>query len=101
MTPTDNLIPVAMSIKTFAKMFEFDESTVRKMIRSGEIGCLKRPTDSVRILRTHVDEWIRKCDSSKFPDAENGTSNGEKTEKPMSDLQVARIVAMGHGFSGS
>ena len=87
-------LPPSMSINTFASTFDFDHKTVRRMIVDGEIACLRRPTDSIRILRPHIEDWINRCASSDNQTEETGISRGQKTAGQNLNLQVARINQM-------
>ncbi len=87
-------LPNVFTIKTFGDLFGFSPKTVYRMIEKKEIGCLRRPNDTIRILHTHVEEWIKSCDSEKSPDDENGISNGQEMDELLLSLQAAKLSMM-------
>lgn len=87
-------LPPVFTIRSFGNVFGFSPKTVYRMIDNKEIGCLRRPNDTIRILRTHVEDWINACDSQKYPDAANSTLSGQKTGERSLDLQAAKLSAM-------
>ena len=55
-------LPMVFSVKSFGEMFHCDQKTIYRMINSGELGCIKRNKGSIRILKYHVTDWLRKTD---------------------------------------
>lgn len=82
-------LPPVMTVRSFADIFQFDVRTVYTMVHEKEIGCLRRSSDTIRILRTHVEDWIRRCDLSESPAETNGISDGLSE----GELACARLAA--------
>lgn len=90
-------IPLVMRVQQFAELFEFERQTVYGMIARRELGCLRRPGASIRILREHAVEWIGTTQwnttSSSAAAGESGTSSTPSTGVRDTSPQDAKISA--------
>lgn len=59
----------AMTVSDFAAAYGFSPSSVYDMIANQELGCVRRPGCSIRILPRHAVEWETRyeCPASKTP----------------------------------
>ncbi len=56
-----------LTVKQFADEFEYSTDTVYAMIDKHELGCIRRPGCSIRIMDTHIAVWLERFDCPAVP----------------------------------
>lgn len=94
MDPRPMTVPRFLTIPETARALSLHPSTIRAMIRRGELSCVRRP-GLVRVPDWALDEWAQRYHSPAScasQDGESGISGGPSADEALSAARALRIV---------
>ena len=85
----------AMTIPQAARELGYSRWTLYKLIRSGELGCVRRPGGHIRIWPEHIEAFKRRHECPPTSSADLPAAPGTSDSPPPGERATFQLIATG------